>query len=82
MAIERLTISLAPELRAWINDRIEAGKYASASDYVATLIRDDRRQGNLDQLLTEGLDSGPAIEADKAYWDGKKAALKKRRARG
>ena len=81
MASERLTISLAPELRHWIDSAIDSGGYSSASDFVATLVRNHRRGEQLDQLLAEGLESGPPVAPDENYWDDKKAALAKNAAR-
>lgn len=78
MATERLTVSLAPELRHWIDNAIESGGYSSASDFVATLIRNHRRAEQLDHLLAEGLASGPAVTPDENYWADKKAALTKK----
>ena len=81
MASERLTISLAPDVRKSIDDAIDAGGYSSASDFIATLIRNHQQGEQLDQRLLEGLESGPAITPDKSYWADKKAALKKHTAR-
>lgn len=75
MATERLTISLAPELRQWIDTAIDSGGYSSASDFMATLVRNHRRGEQLDQLLAEGLKSGPSFAPDETYWADKKAAL-------
>ena len=77
MASERLTISLAPDVRKCIDDAIEAGGYSSASDFIATLIRNHQQGEALDHLILEGLESGPATLPDKSYWADKKAALKK-----
>ncbi len=77
MATERLTVSLAPELRHWIDTAIDSGGYSSASDFVATLVRNHRRGEQLDQLLTEGLSSGPSTLPDETYWADKKVALAK-----
>ncbi len=78
MPTERLTVSLAPDLRHWINDAIESGGYSSASDFVATLIRNHKRGEQLDHLLTEGLASGTGITPDEHYWANKKTALLKK----
>ncbi|WP_339864864.1 ribbon-helix-helix domain-containing protein [Paremcibacter congregatus] len=75
MATERLTVSLAPDLRHWIDSAIETGGYSSASDFVATLVRNHRRGEQLDHLLTEGLASGLGVTPDADYWADKKAAL-------
>lgn len=78
MATERLTVSLAPELRHWIDSAIESGGYSSASDFVATLVRNHRRGEQLDHLLAEGLVSSPGVTPGENYWADKKAALTKR----
>ncbi len=78
MATERLTVSLAPELRHWIESAIKSGGYSSASDFVATLVRNHRRSEQLDHLLAEGLGSGSGITPDENYWADKKAALVKK----
>lgn len=39
---ETLTISLPPEMRQWIDKLVEAGGYASVSEYVRELVRVDR----------------------------------------
>ncbi|NOX68671.1 MAG: type II toxin-antitoxin system ParD family antitoxin [Gammaproteobacteria bacterium] len=75
MATERLTVSLAPELRHWIDTAIESGGYSSASDFVATLVRNHRRGEQLDHLLREGLERGQSSKPGKTYWSDKKEAL-------
>ncbi len=80
MATERLTVSLAPELRHWIDRAIESGGYSSASDFVATLVRNHRRATQLDALLAQGLESAPGTALDEHYWAEKKAALARKTA--
>lgn len=53
-----LNISMPDELRSFIEARVSAGEYQSASDYLRDLIRHDREE--TERLLTEGLDSGPS----------------------
>jgi len=81
MASERLTISLAPDLRKSVDDAIDAGGYSSASDFIATLIRNHQRGEEIDQFLIDGLRSGTAETPNKRYWNEKKAALKKQAAK-
>ncbi len=53
--------------------------FANASDFVRTLIREDReRQAKkqLELLLLEGVRSGEAEEATDAYWDALKAQIR------
>ena len=37
-----MTISLPDQMKRWIDARVEAGDYASASDYMRDLVRRDR----------------------------------------
>ena len=38
-----LNVSLPNQLKLWITERVDAGLYASASDYLRDLIREDIR---------------------------------------
>lgn len=60
-----MTISLPDPMKEWIETQIQAGDYASASDYVRDLVRRDRaRRGQaftideLRQLVAESRASG------------------------
>ena len=57
-----MNISLPGPMRDWVQNQIDAGKYASSSDYVRDLIRrdqDDRdKLRRLQQAITDGLSSG------------------------
>jgi len=72
-----------------VDERVAEGSFASASDYVRALIREDRQRrakASLEAKLLEGLESGPAEIADDAYWkrleaDVRARISKRRRAR-
>ena len=71
-----MNISLPEALREYVDERVAEGTFANASDYVRALIRDDRlkrAQASLEAKLLEGLESGPAVVADDAYWEGLKS---------
>lgn len=54
-----LNVSLPDAMRKWIEDQIEAGEYANASDYIRDLIRHDQREREAIRLaLIEGEQSG------------------------
>jgi antitoxin ParD1/3/4 len=54
-----LNISMPDSMREWIDDQIEAGEYANASDYIRDLIRHDQRERERLRLaLIEGEKSG------------------------
>ena len=57
-----LNISMPDELRAFIEARVNTGEYQSASDYLRDLIRHDRE--TTEQLLMDGLESGPSTPLD------------------
>ena len=76
-----MNISLPETLRNFIDNQVQERGYSTSSEYVRELIRNDQiRQGEqkLAALMLEGLESGPAIPADEAYWNGKRDALKQR----
>jgi len=76
-----LNISLPKSMKGFVEDQIKEGGYSTASEYVRELIRDAQKratQERLEQMLMEGLNSGPPIEVNDEYWARKKAALKAR----
>jgi antitoxin ParD1/3/4 len=51
-----LNVSLPDQLRSWITEQVEEGRYSSASDYLRDLIREDIRHQEQDiQLLSNYL---------------------------
>jgi antitoxin ParD1/3/4 len=64
-----MTISLPEKMKEWVEDQLEAGYFASSSDYVRDLIRRDRekreaerdkevRMEELRRIIDEGMASG------------------------
>jgi antitoxin ParD1/3/4 len=64
-----MTISLPDKMKEWVEDQLEAGYFASSSDYVRDLIRRDRdrreaerdkeeRMEELRRIIDEGM-AGP-----------------------
>ena len=62
MGIVRKTISFTTQHDAWIKSRIASGDYASDSEYVRDLIRQDQKENEKIQALKveieKGFDSG------------------------
>lgn len=74
-----MNISLPEALREHVQKRVAEGGFANASDFVRSLIREDReRQAKerLELLLLEGVRSGEAEEATAAYWDALKVEVR------
>ncbi len=60
-----MNISLPEQMKAWVEECVQSGRYANSSDYVRDLIRQDHLK--LEQLrhaLIEGENSGPSTELD------------------
>lgn len=63
-----MNISLPDPMKSWVEDQSKDGRYANVSDYMRDLIRRDQaRQAAITEiqtLITEGIDSGPAQPFD------------------
>lgn len=63
-----MNVSLPDPMKDWVEGQTKSGRYSNASDYVRDLIRRDQdRQtaiAELQQLIDEGLASGPARKFD------------------
>ncbi len=72
-----MNISLPDQMKSWVEECVQSGRYANASDYVRDLIRKDHIQ--LEQLrraLIEGERSGPSSGLDiEAFIADKKSSL-------
>lgn len=77
-----LNVSMTPELRKFVDQRTKSTSHSTPTEYIRTLIREDQKRAQreqLDRLLLEGLESGEPIDAtSEQYWLKKKAMLQKR----
>jgi antitoxin ParD1/3/4 len=65
-----MNVSLPEALKEYVEAQTKNG-YATPSEYVRELIREDqkrRAKAKLDALLLEGLNSGDPIPADAKFW--------------
>jgi Arc/MetJ-type ribon-helix-helix transcriptional regulator len=67
-----VNLSLPEDIGALAEEQVAAGRFASLSEYVASLIRDDRQR--LEQLAAEAklrqrIDSGPSVEMTDDHFD-------------
>ena len=57
-----MNISLPDKMKDWVEDRVQSGRYANASDYMRALVRSDQdyreRLARLQAAVTEGIESG------------------------
>ena len=72
-----MNISLPDQMKNWVEECVQSGRYANASDYLRDLIRQDHvRLGKLRQALIEGENSGPSTGLDiEAFIADKKQSL-------
>ena len=72
-----MNISLPDQMKAWVEECVMSGRYASASDYVRDLVRKDHiKLEQLRQALIEGENSGPSTGLDiDAFITNKKKSL-------
>jgi len=77
-----MNVSLPRTLRSFVDERVSTSSYTSASEYVRELIRKDRehRAANdrLEELLLEGLASGPSSEWTEGEWTSIRERVTKR----
>jgi len=72
-----MNISLPDEMKTWVEENVQTGRYSNASDYVRDLIRDDHKKlEELRAALIEGENSGTSGELDfETFIEAKKKSL-------
>jgi len=69
-----IVVQLPETAQSFVDEQVAAGRFSSPSDYIVSLVEEARRNAareRLEQLLLEGLDSGPPIEVTPDYWEKK-----------
>ena len=72
MTTATMNISLPAPMKEFIDVQLKAGGYSTTSEYVRELIRRDqvaKAEARLKEMLLEGLNSGPSIVMNEAYFD-------------
>ena len=63
-----MNVSLPDRMKSWVEERVAAGRYQTASDLVRDLIRREQDRetaiAELQALVTEGIESGVAEDFD------------------
>ncbi len=76
-----LNISLPDSLKTFAQNQTETSDYSNPSDYVRSLIREDKEkkeaQQRVEALLLEGLESGEPLPVTPKYWKTLKEELTK-----
>ncbi|WP_306439019.1 type II toxin-antitoxin system ParD family antitoxin [Litoreibacter roseus] len=73
-----MNVSLPDPMKSWAETRTKDGRYSNVSDYIRDLIRKDQEReasiAELQQLIKEGRESGPAKEFSMARFIAGKVA--------
>jgi len=71
-----MNISLPEEMRSWVEEEVQRGGFASASEYFRQLLRDARarqdeqaQRARLQAFLIQGIESGQVQDADASWWE-------------
>jgi antitoxin ParD1/3/4 len=63
-----INVSLPEQMKSWVEQQSERGRFANSSDYVRDLIRRDQERAmviyDLQTAIDAGLNSGPAAPFD------------------
>ncbi|WP_457647443.1 type II toxin-antitoxin system ParD family antitoxin [Profundibacter sp.] len=63
-----MNVSLPEQMKSWVEQQSEGGRFANSSDYVRDLIRRDQERravvAELQAAIDAGLNSGPAVPFD------------------
>lgn len=71
MTTKTIHISLPESLKDYMDQRVNEEHYATLSDYIRALVRQDqkrRAEERLEKLLMEGLESGRGVEVGSEEW--------------
>ena len=83
--MQTMNISLPDQLKEFVEEQVDSGRYSTVSEYVRELIRIDEKrktQEKLEALLMEGIQSSEPTEMTRQDWDDiRREALKQFEAR-
>ena len=73
-----MNISLPDELKAFVDQRIQADGYGTSSEYIRELIRRDKDRQQFRQYLVDGMNAPAAGAMDADYFATLRAQAKNR----
>ena len=78
-AMTTLNISLPDAMKAFVEAQVQTGQYASASDYIRALVRDDQKRQaaqELEEKLLAALDSSDFREMTPEFFERLRARVR------
>lgn len=76
-----MNVSLPETLKDYVQQRVAQGAFSNPSDYIRTLIREDRERqagARLEALLVQGVSSGDPVPLDAGEWESIRQEVKER----
>ncbi|MBA3605649.1 MAG: type II toxin-antitoxin system ParD family antitoxin [Actinomycetota bacterium] len=70
-----MNLSLPDEMRAFVDERVEGGRYGSIGEYVRDLIRRDQDRQQLRDLILDGAGSALRPVADATFVSERRSRL-------
>ncbi len=68
-----MNISLPNQMKNWVEENVQSGRYANSSDYMRDLIRRDKDRGaalaQMQAMISEGIASGESGENLDDIWN-------------
>ena len=79
-----VTVRLPPHLKNFVDAEVSARNYASAGEYISLLVQKAhlvKNRERVEELLLEGLDSGPATPMTAQDWEDIRQEIRERLAK-
>jgi antitoxin ParD1/3/4 len=79
--MQTMNISLPDPMKQYVDERVSAGAYSSASEYVRELVRADQKRHakeQLEQILLDAMNSGDPFEVTSEMLEDVKQKLRVR----
>ena len=83
LSMQTMNISLPDPMKQYVEERVSAGDYSSASEYVRELVRADQKRHakeELEQILLNSMNSGDPFEVTPEMLEDVKQKLRVRAA--
>jgi antitoxin ParD1/3/4 len=72
-------ITLSDDANQFVQDQLATGRFASVDEVVSKVLEDARvraAKAKLAELIREGIESGPAVEATDEWWQQLRAKIR------
>ena len=71
-----MNISLPDDLKEFIDQQVAENSFMTSSEYIRSLVRKEHAIAKLRGMILEGMDAGPTIPMDDAYFERKRERIR------